>query len=104
MGDVVVGPWGSFIDDNELIDDYVDDLGEIIFDEMREIGFDNLGEMKFTKDLALIKDSIRSYLLKLRDSYHPVQDVADALYVLDENMSSLYMNNSIDVVFLPEED
>lgn len=102
---VIVGPWGELEIEFEpeptvdALDEYVYTLAEIIFEEMRDVGFDNLGEIQYAKDLGMITEAIRSYLMKLQDRYHPVQDIADAFFALHEKEEQLEIMPSVDVVF-----
>lgn len=108
MGDVVEGPWGKesnilpFPSENDLLDKLVLQLTEALFDGFREAGFDNLGEIVYTKDLTLINEAIRSYLMKLQERYHCCQDVADALFNFDEN-GDMEFTPSIDIIFDDDE-
>ena len=109
---VTYGPWGSFhqeLEEVDPLDDLVDDLTDIVFNGFRKAGFDNLNQTEYIKDLGLINESIRSYLLKLMEEYHPLQDVAEAFF-RDNEDGTLTIESSVDVVFgrtiefIPEED
>jgi hypothetical protein len=86
---VVQGPWGSLPpspDDKEVGESVQSDFLLImatIMDHMENRGIDTLDEVEYTKDLALIAESIRSYLYKVRGKYHPNQDIADNLFYWD---------------------
>lgn len=107
MGIVVEGPWGKKqavpeTEQDDLADMYAESYTDELFEWMREDGFDNLGEMVYTKDLGLINEAIRSYLMKLQDRYHPIQDVAEHLFDLGDEC--MYIMPGVYVDFKDEED
>jgi hypothetical protein len=108
MGEVIIGPWVNSVSysaepyKEDLLDVLVESLTESLFEWMRDEGFDNLGEMVYTKDLALINESIRSYLMKLQERYHPVQDVSENLFTFKGDM--LFIEPGIYVDFKDESD
>lgn len=103
MGEVVDGPWGNeqlirkF--DNDLVDNLAGQMTDIVYDGMVEAGFDSMGEEQYVKDLGLINEAIRSYLLKLQERYHPVQDVAESLFEWSENNDYLIICDGMDIIF-----
>jgi hypothetical protein len=109
MDNVVVGPWGKELEtpqlkkefETELVDDLSIQLAEELFDSLRYMGFDNLGEEQYAKDLAMIHQSIRSYMMKLQDCYHPVQDFADAFFDIDEEGGLVF--DEYEIEFAPDE-
>lgn len=107
MGEVVQGPWGSIQFDQHIVnpnedflDDVVDDLCNLLFEWMRDYGFDHCEQEQYDKDLGFICESIRSYLMKLQERYHPIQDVSDAFFNKEEDI--LYVNNEVNVIFRDE--
>ncbi len=86
---VIQGPWGKFpvtqkIDADEknnlLIHALTVELCEPLFDAMCEAGFDNLEEMCYSKDLALIVQAIKSALFKMQGNDHILQDFSENLF------------------------
>jgi hypothetical protein len=104
MGEVIKGPWLGNVDPDEqnmvLIQVLVEEMCEAMFIGLREAGFDNCEDMSYTKDLAMIAESLRSYMLRLQDRYHPVQDIADQLFDWDEDGVVLETQPSVHVDFL----
>jgi hypothetical protein len=100
---VVQGPWGQLPpspDDKEVSVDIQNKLVQIVnvcMDEMERLGVDTLDEEGYIKDLALVAESIRSYLLKTRNKYHRAQDLAEALFYWQNG--SLQMVQSINLEF-----
>lgn len=94
MGDVVSGPWGTrpvdptSPDDSEATDIIQLQLAylmDVVFAQLDHLGIDvdNIIEDGYIKDMLLVSESIRSFLLKTQGRYHPCQDVADNLYCWD---------------------
>lgn len=108
---VVQGPWSQPIPQSvrekqdrvalenftrELVGNAVADL----FDTLAETGFeiDILDDMCYDKDIALMTECIRSYVMKHNKQYHPVQDIADAFFET-QNDDSLKSVMSMDIIF-----
>lgn len=60
----------------------VTNISEDLFDALYAAGFDVDSEdsESHVKDLAIIAESIRSYLLRSVGDYHPMQDVAENMF------------------------
>lgn len=100
---VVQGPWGSLppsADDKitaiDVQEKFIQIMG-IVMSEMEKLGVDTLDEEGYIKDLALIAEAVRSYLYKLRNKYHPSQDIADQLFYWSDGQ--LHMQPSLTVEF-----
>jgi hypothetical protein len=85
---VIKGPWPAVYKPNEedrvimkATDEMVTEMADAIFEGISNAGFDNFDDMCYSKDYALMVHSIRSVLYKLNDRYHPLQDVAEHLFV-----------------------
>lgn len=113
MGDIIKGPWGTAEFDikisraseeeaEDMVDILTESYTEELFEWMRIDGFDNLGEMVYTKDLGLINEAIRSYMMKLQERYHPLQDVSEHFFRLEED--AMYIEPGVYVDFKDEED
>ena len=95
MNNVIIGPWGTAKRQqvseeaarNLLIQELVANLSGDLFDELSEAGFDvdNSNELEYTKDIAIMAECIRSYLLKQHGAYHPIQDVASEMFEWVDN-------------------
>jgi hypothetical protein len=100
---VVQGPWGNLPpspDDKDAQEKVQSDfifLMGVVMNHMESRGIDTLDEEEYIKDLALIAESIRSYLYKVRGKYHPNQDIADNLFYW--NNGRLNMQTSLMVEF-----
>ena len=100
---VVQGPWGVLPpspDDKSVSEKVQSDFVFImstVMNHMESRGIDTLDEEEYIKDLALVAESIRSYLYKVRNKYHPCQDISDNLFYW--NMGKLNMNTSLIVEF-----
>lgn len=101
---VVQGPWGELPhspDDKEVSESVQSDFMFImttVMAHMENRGVDTLDEESYIKDLALIAESIRSYLYKAKNKYHPCQDIADNLFFW--NGTQYEMNTQLNVDFL----
>lgn len=96
MDNVIQGPWSE---DNKknFNDDMVQAIFDNLFEDMRRLGFDNQDEDYYSKDLGMIVESIRSYLLKLQEEYHEFQELADNVFIDIDN--DLYISSYIEVDF-----
>ena len=110
MGEVVQGPWGredfnsTPSNKDDLVVTLADDLLDILLDGIYEAGFEIIDDDDHIKDIAIISEAIRSYLLKVQEKYSPMQDVASAYFDLDEESGALMVNHCVDVIFREEED
>jgi hypothetical protein len=106
MGEIINGPWGNrppdptSPDDHEIVEEVQEELSflmHMVFEQMQMIGInvDNIMEDGYIKDVLLISESLRSYLMKMRGRYHPCQDVSDNMYYWDgekyQTQKSLYV-------------
>jgi hypothetical protein len=100
---VVQGPWGTLPpspDDKEVGENVQNNflfLMSNLMERMELVGIDNLNDDNYIYDLALIAETLRSYLYKTQGKYHPCQDVASNLF--HWNHGGLQINPSIDVEF-----
>jgi hypothetical protein len=100
---VVQGPWGSLppSPDDKITGETVQSdflfIMNTVMNHMEIRGIDTLDEEEYIKDLALIAESIRSYLYKVRGKYHPNQDIAEHLFYW--SMGKLHIQPSIEVDF-----
>lgn len=102
---VVKGPWPTVHKPNEedkqlmkTADQLVHDMSDSLFHNILNAGFDNFDDMCYSKDYALMVNAIRSVIYKLNDQYHPLQDVAEELFIQDED-GTLHTAHSINVDF-----
>ena len=110
MGDIVIGPWGSELDtppplvtdEENIVDELAYQLAHETFDSLRFMGFNNLGHDEYTKDLAMIHQSIRSYMMKLQERYHPIQDFSEAFFEVDDDDCLTF--NIDEIEFTPEDE
>jgi hypothetical protein len=91
MSNVILGPWATSKSINVAQDEQVRtlhvqqivaDISGDLFDELAYLGFDidNSDELDYTKDIAIVVESIRSFIMKLNGNYHPVQELAEDLF------------------------
>ena len=104
---VIVGPWMPKQDrepdedekNNLMVHALTVELTEILFEGLREVGFDNLDEMCYTKDLALVVHALKSCILSLQGRYHPLQKVAENIFEWTPDGESLNMTTSLNLEF-----
>lgn len=65
----------------EASDELAHDLADALFEGISNSGFDNFDDMCYSKDYALMVSAIRSTIYKLNNRYHPLQDVAEDLFI-----------------------
>jgi hypothetical protein len=91
MSNVILGPWTTSAaivstQDEQVrnlhVQQIVADLSGDLFDELSYCGFDidNSDELDYTKDIAIIVETIRSFIMKKNGNYHPMQEVADEMF------------------------
>jgi hypothetical protein len=102
---VIKGPWPAIYkpnaEDKEVIalaEDLITEMSSALFEGISNAGFDNFDDMCYSKDYALMVHSIRSAIYKLNGQYHPLQDVADNLFIQYED-GSLQTAHSVHVDF-----
>lgn len=62
----------------------VDAFSTILMDHLNTVGIDITNDRDI-KDLALALESIKSYIFKYYGSYHPLQNIADDLFIKRED-------------------
>jgi len=67
------------------------------FDNLANAGFQPADENELLKDGALIVESVRSFMNKLYDMYHPMQVIADGLFEPINNNGQLQVVNNIKI-------
>lgn len=103
---VVQGPWGSLpphpSDETVSMDVYIQYtyLVNRFFDDVQNIGIDIETKDDYIKDMALIAESIRGLLYKVKGKYHPPQDIAEAFFDWSPE-NRLTMQKSLNVEFKP---
>jgi len=76
------------------LEDYIDDLTTDIICTFVETGYDVTGD-DYIQDVSLMFESIRSLTYKANQTYHPVQEIADTVFLdlvydfLDDKQLSL---------------
>lgn len=89
---IIHGPWGKSpvnqtedrLDADEannlMVHALTVDLCETLFEGISEAGFDNLEEMCYSKDLALIVQAIKSAIFKMQGEEHVLQEFSEHLF------------------------
>lgn len=108
---VILGPWNVGLPDHARALQHptvrdihaqaiVEDVSGELFDHLGDLGFDLdiSSSVDYTKDLAIIVESIRSYIMKRNGRYHPLQEVARDLFEYNED-GQLFTHNSIMIEF-----
>jgi len=108
---VILGPWALGLPDHAralqhpTIRDIhaqalVEEVSGDLFDHLSDLGFDLdiSSNVDYTKDLAIIVESIRSYVMKRNGRYHPLQEVAAELFEYNEE-GQLFTHRTLMVEF-----
>lgn len=66
------------------VDETLDEIVPMVFDYIQYMGFNLSRKKGMTKDITLIVESIKSFLYKYHDMDHPLQKVAEDVF-LDDN-------------------
>lgn len=75
----------------------------MLFDRLSMAGFQPADEMEFIKDGALVVESIRSFLLKMYETSHPLQMIAMHLFEQVDDEGNLEVSDKIKLVITPTE-
>lgn len=75
----------------------------MLFDRLSMAGFQPTDEMEYIKDGALVVEAIRSFLSKMYDSVHPLQLIAQHLFVQTDDEGNLEVSDKIKLVITPTE-
>ena len=75
----------------------------MLFNNLSLVGFEPPDEMASIKDGALIVESIRSFLSKIYDIEHPLQLIADNLFVQLDKEGTLEVSDKIKIVITAKE-
>lgn len=73
----------------------------MLFDNLALAGFQPLDEMTFLKDGALIVESARSFLNKIYGMSHPLQLIADNLFEQIDSDGNLEVSDKVKIVITP---
>lgn len=73
----------------------------MLFDNLALAGFQPLDEMTFLKDGALIVESARSFLNKIYGMSHPLQLIADNLFEQIDSEGNLEVSDKVKIVITP---
>lgn len=110
---IIVGSWLKSNNPPQTLKDVEDSINQVrllhvqelvsklagdVFDGLSVAGFDNDEDPVYTKDLALIAEGIRSYILKHQNQYHPLQEVAESMFDWDGE-DRLKTAESIEITF-----
>lgn len=68
---------GMYIKTDAL--DFVEVFHTAFFEQLSVLGF-NISDEAAMKDLALVIESMKSYILKYHNVYHPLQNASNALF------------------------
>lgn len=111
MSNIILGPWAKGVPDGVramqdeqvrtlYLQEMVGELSGNLFDDIAELGFDidNSDEQDYSKDLALIVEAIRSYIMKQERAYHPMQDVAVKMFDYNDD-GKLFTHPKLDLTF-----
>lgn len=75
----------------------------MLFDRLSMAGFQPADEMEYIKDGALVVEAIRSFLSKMYDTVHPLQMIAQHLFVQTDDEGNLEVSDKIKLVITPTE-
>jgi len=73
----------------------------MLFDNLALAGFQPVDEMTFLKDGALIVESARSFLNKIYGMSHPLQLIADNLFEQIDSEGNLEVSDKVRIVITP---
>ena len=76
----------------------------MMFDNLSLAGFQPTDEMAFLKDGALIVEAARSFLNKTYGMSHPLQLIADNLFVQIDSEGNLEVSDKVKIVITPTEE
>ena len=73
----------------------------MMFDNFALAGFQPADEMEFLKDGALIVESARSFLNKIYGAHHPLQLIADNLFEQVDSEGNLEVSDKVKIIITP---
>lgn len=76
----------------------------MLFDNLALAGFQPIDEMVFLKDGALIVEATRSFLNKVYGTSHPLQLIAENLFVQIDGEGNLEVSDKVKIVITPTEE
>jgi hypothetical protein len=76
----------------------------MMFDNLALAGFQPADEMIFLKDGALIVEATRSFLNKIYGMSHPLQLIAENLFVQLDNEGNLEVSDKVKIIISPTEE
>jgi hypothetical protein len=76
----------------------------MMFDNLALAGFQPSDEMVFLKDGALIVEAARSFLNKVYGMSHPLQIIADNLFVQLDSEGNLEVSDKVKIIITPTEE
>jgi hypothetical protein len=76
----------------------------MLFDNLALAGFQPSDEMVFLKDGALIVEAARSFLNKVYGMSHPLQIIADNLFVQLDSEGNLEVSDKVKIIITPTEE
>lgn len=76
----------------------------MMFDNLALAGFQPIDEMVFLKDGALIVEAARSFLNKVYGMSHPLQIIADNLFVQIDGEGNLEVSDKVKIIISPTEE
>lgn len=76
----------------------------MLFDNLALAGFQPLDDFEMLKDGTLIVESMRSFMSKLYDMDHPLQLIAENLFVQIDPDGTLEVSDKIKIIITPVKD
>jgi hypothetical protein len=76
----------------------------MLFDNLALAGFQPIDEMVFLKDGALIVEAARSFLNKIYGMSHPLQIIAENLFVQLDGEGNLEVSDKVKIIITPTEE
>lgn len=73
----------------------------MLFDNLALAGFQPVDEMTFLKDGALIVEAARSFLNKIYGMQHPLQLIADNLFEQIDSEGNLEVSDKVKIIITP---
>jgi hypothetical protein len=85
------------------IQESIETIIPMLFNNLAMIGFQPTEDDDFLKDGALIVESVRSFLNKVYEMHHPLQLIAQNLFVQSDEDGSLEVTDKIKLVISPKD-
>lgn len=76
----------------------------MLFDNLALAGFQPINEMDFLKDGALVVEAARSFLNKIYGMQHPLQLIADNLFEQVDSEGNLEVSDKVKIVITPTQE